>query len=213
MGKLESSVLGKIKGKLGNLIFYERDGQTLVRKKPDPEKRELSPLQKYHQQVFKIATSFLKPFKEELNFTMSAFEKGGKKGFHQGLSWLLRNGIVHGEFPKVLPEKLMVSMGTIPGPENPFAERLSEDEFRISWQPNAWEGSAREGDIAYVLIYDSVRQRVAAFRKGNFRKSGLEVVKIPWQMEPGEEVWIYLSFYQEKKGALSFSNSSCLGMV
>ena len=213
MGKLESSVLGKIKGKLGNLIFYERDGQTLVRKKPDPEKRELSPLQKYHQQVFKIATSFLKPFKEELNFTMSAFEKGGKKGFHQGLSWLLRNGIVHGEFPKVLPEKLMVSMGTLPGPENPFAARLSEDEFRISWQPNAWEGSAREGDIAYVLIYDSVRQRVAAFRKGSFRKSGSEVVKITWQMEPGEEVWIYLSFYQEKKGALSFSNSSCLGMV
>ena len=213
MGKIEPSLLGKINGKVGNPVIYEMNGQLLVRKNPSFRENKLSDLQKYNNQVFSIANKFLMPFKAELNFTMSAFEKGGKKGFHQGLSWLLRNGIVHGEFPKVLPEKLMVSMGTLPGPENPFAARLSEDEFRISWQPNAWEGSAREGDIAYVLIYDSVRQRVAAFRKGTFRKSGLEVVKIPWQMEPGEEVWIYLSFYQEKKGALSFSNSSCLGMV
>ncbi|MBN3581964.1 hypothetical protein JYB64_06155 [Algoriphagus aestuarii] len=213
MGKLESSVLGKIKGKIGNLIFYERDGQTLVRKKSDPEKRELSPLQKYHQQVFKIAASFLKPFKGELNFTMAAFENGGKKGFHQGLSWLLRNGILHGEFPRVIPEKIMVSMGTLPGPEAPIAERMDRDEFRVSWQPNAWEGSAREGDIAYVLIYDPIRLRVTAFRKGAYRKSGSEVVKIPWLMDSGEEAWIYLAFYQEKKGELNFSNSSCLGKV
>ncbi len=213
MGKLESSVLGKIKGRIGNLIFYERDGQTFVRKKPDPEKRKLSPLQKYHQQVFKIATSFLKPFKEELNFTMAAFEKGGKKGFHQGLSWLLRNGISHGELPVVLPEKLLVSMGSLPGPENPSAERIAADEFRISLQPNAWEGSDRHGDFTYVLIYDPMRHRVCAFRKGTYRKSGSEIVKIPWLMEPEEKAWVYLAFYQEKKGVINFSNSTCLGKI
>lgn len=213
MGKLEASAIGKIKGKIGNLVFYNRDGQTYVRKKADHDKRKLSALQIHHQQIFKIANTFLYPFKEELNFTMAAFAKGGKKGFHHGLSWLLKNGVLHGKIPKVLPEKLLISMGSLPPVSNPIIKRQASDKIHISWDSNAWEGSARDSDQAYVLLYDPVRLRVSAKRSGNYRRNGEELIKIPWDLNIDDKVWVFFAFFQIKKKIYSFSNSVCLGLV
>lgn len=213
MGKLESSILGKIKGKVGNLVFYELAGQMIVRKRPSPGKRKLSDLQKYHQVVFKVASSFIKPFKEELNFTMSAFEKGGKKGMHHGLGYLIKNSILHGDHPSVLPESIQISEGTLTGNNTLNAERLSLHQIRISWEDNSWEGSAREGDIAYVLIYDPKNNRVHGLRSGNYRKHGFQIVDIPWAIHLADQVWVYFSFYSCKNKPFTFSNSVCLGQI
>lgn len=213
MGKLEPSVLGKIRGRVGSLVFYELRGQAIVRKRPSLQKKELTDLQKYHQLVFSVANIFLKPFREELNFSMVTFQKGGRKGYHQGLSCLIKNGIQHGEEPQVIPNQLLISMGSLTGPADARAERISIQEIKMNWSPNAWEGSARDADLSYILIYDPVKKHVFSWRGEAYRRTGYQTIQIPLPIEAENQVWVYMAFYQEKNKKRTFSNSICLGLV
>lgn len=213
MGKLEQTVLGKIRGRIGNIVFYELGGQTIVRKRPSSQKKELSDLQKYHQLVFSVANTFLNPLREELNFSLEAFQKGGKKGIHQGLSWLIKNGILHGEEPEVIPNQVLVSMGSLTGPMGMGANRISDQEIEVKWEPNPWEGSARDSDFTYILIYDSNKKRVFSWKGEAYRRTGSQLIRIPWAIEIEDQVWVYMAFYQEKNKKRTFSNSVCLGLV
>ena len=213
MAKIEPSLLGKFKGKLGNLVFYTLKGQPVARTLPSGSSGELSDLQKYHQRVFALANAFLTPFKGELNFTLSAYERGGKKGFHQGLSWLIKNAILHGENPRVIPEQVLISMGSLTGPRDAKVERHPFGMLEVTWTPNAWEGSARDSDRAYLLVYDAQNSRTMGFRSGNYRRAGSQKISLPWNLAEEEKVWVYLAFYKEKQQVFDFSNSLCLGLI
>ena len=62
MGKVTDGVLGGISGKVGNLVFYQVDGETLVRTKPGG-RSGTSALQSYNQQAF---TGVFVPYEERV---------------------------------------------------------------------------------------------------------------------------------------------------
>ncbi|TDQ19564.1 hypothetical protein DFQ04_1387 [Algoriphagus boseongensis] len=212
MGKIESSFLKLISGRVGDMVIYNLNGKTIVRKRQGQRIAPLSELQRYHQEVFRLANAFFIPLKEELNFTYSAFEIGSKKGFHQAIGELIKQSVIHGEKPSVDHIKATISSGPLIGAREAKAMRINASQLLIEWSPNAWEGSARDGDLSYFLGYDFSRKRYFSIRNGAFRKEGKFLLEIPWDQLDPESFWLYMAFYRKERGKLSFSNSQYLGL-
>ncbi|TXE01165.1 DUF6266 family protein, partial [Algoriphagus aquimarinus] len=141
MGIIHSSLLGTINGSMGNLVFYQLNGKTVVRQKPGPRKKPASERQLYQQKAFSIGQKFVTPLREALNFTMKKKGSSFESGTNRTLSWLIKNAILPEENAPVLyPERVKVSKGWLVGLEEGLAEREGTS-IRITWQPNAWQGS------------------------------------------------------------------------
>lgn len=214
MGIIQNNIFGGISGSMGNLVFYQLNGKTVVRQKPGPRKKPASELQLYQQEAFRIGQKFVTPLREALEFTLKKKKSGFESGTNRALSWVLKNAIVNEQKKPVLyPEMVKVSKGWLVGPEGAVAERISPFEIQLSWVPNAWQGSGREEDRLFAIAYAPEVKKVHVLYEGNYRKAGSQLLELPWT-EPGlGQVYIYVAFYSLRGFAREFSDSLCLGKV
>lgn len=215
MGKVTDGLLGGISGKVGNLVFYQVNGETLIRTRPGATSGSSSPLQNYHQKAFALAQEFLSPLKKELAIGFGAFKIGAKRGIDRAKSLLLKNAIYPNEgVPLLQPEKVQISAGDLSGVEGATFFRIEANRFGIEWTPNSWEGSAREGDQSFLVVYDTVEARVFSLKGASYRKDGFQEFEIPWpSSNPQPNTYVYFSFYTERSSKVEFSDSICLGKL
>lgn len=214
MGKVTEGLLGGISGKVGNLVFYQVNGQTLVRTKPGVGMGTTSSLQNYHQQAFALAQEFLSPLKKEIAIGFGAFKTGTKRGIDRAKSLLLKNAIYPSEgLPLLQPQKVLVSSGDLTGVSGALFTEIESGKFRIEWRVNSWDGSARDGDKTFVVIYDTSEPRVFSIQGEGYRKDGFQDVQLPWSSIEDAAVYVYFSFYSERSGKIEFSDSVCLGRI
>src|SRR5690606_39116610 len=106
---------GALHGKVGNLVYYMRNGVSCVRSIPKPRNDSPSPAQQAQRARMKLATQFLAPLKPVLDDT---FKPGNRKKL-SGLNWatkqLLQDAIA-GEYPElhVRAERVLRDCGTLP---------------------------------------------------------------------------------------------------
>lgn len=213
MGIIHSSMLGRINGSMGNLVFYQLNGKTVVRQKPGPRKKPASERQIYQQTAFSIGQKFVTPLRESLNFTMKKKGASFESGTNRTLSWLIKNAIVpEDKVPVLYPERVKISKGWLVGMDNPSATREGAT-IKISWQANAWQGSAREEDRLFVIAYAPESKRVYTVYEGNYRKSGEQLIELPWNEPEIGQVYIYAAFYAQNGRVREFSDSVCLGKM
>ncbi|MEB2778444.1 DUF6266 family protein [Algoriphagus sp. D3-2-R+10] len=213
MGILESSLLGRLSGSMGNLVFYQLNGKTVVRQKPGPRKKPASERQLYQQQAFSMGQKFLTPLREALNFTLKKRGCKFESGANRALSWVIKNAIVHEDKKPVLyPERVRISKGWLVGLEEGRAER-EEMSIKITWQPNSWQGSGRDEDRLFVIAYSPQSKRMYTVYEGNYRKSGKQLLHLPWNEPEIGKVYIYAAFFAEDGSVREFSDSVCLGRV
>ncbi|MFC5623290.1 DUF6266 family protein [Algoriphagus winogradskyi] len=213
MGIIHSSLLGTINGSMGNLVFYQLNGKTVVRQKPGPRKKPASERQLYQQKAFSIGQKFVTPLREALNFTMKKKGSSFESGTNRTLSWLIKNAILPEEKNPILyPERVKVSKGWLVGLEQGLAVREGTS-IRITWQPNAWQGSGRDEDSLFVIAYVPESKRVYTLYKGNYRKTGVQVLELPWSEPELGQVFVYAAFYAQDGCIREFSDSICLGKV
>lgn len=218
MGKLKDQLFSGFSGRIGNLVFYQVNGETLVRRKPGKRTTPTTTLQNYHQEAFGLVLQFLAPLKRELKIGFGEFEKGAKRGIDRAKSWMLKNAILPTNgIPKVIPEKVKVSAGDLTPAKDCVFTKLEPNRIRIQWEANSWDGSARDSDKAFVVVYDIKQQRVCSILGAVYRKDGGQILDIPWSMGSGNpassETYLYFSFYAEKSSGTVFSDSVCLGKV
>lgn len=215
MGKVTDGLLGGISGKVGNLVFYQVNGETLIRTKPGAGGGSSSSLQTYHQQAFALAQDFLSPLKKEIAIGFAAYKKGSKRGIDRAKSLLLKNAIYPIEgIPVLQPDKVLVSSGDLTGVRGALLTMTEPGKFRIEWTVNSWDGSARDGDKTFVVIYDTVEPRVFSIQGGRYRKDGFHELELPWTIVgASSSVYVYFSFYAERSGKIEFSDSVCLGRI
>lgn len=215
MGKVTDGLLGGISGKVGNLVFYQVNGQTLVRTKPGVGKSSTSSLQNYHQQSFALAQEFLAPLKKELAIGFGAFKIGTKRGIDRAKSILLKNAIYPSEgIPVLQPTKVQVSSGDLTGMSGGILTEMAPLHFRIDWTVNSWDGSARDEDKTFVVVYDTKERRVFSIQGASYRKDGYQELQLPWgSINENSSIYIYFSFYSERSGKTEFSDSQCLGRI
>lgn len=215
MGKVTDGLLGGISGKVGNLVFYQVNGQTLVRTKPGVGTGISSSLQNYHQQSFALAQEFVSPLKKELAIGFGTFKIGTKRGIDRAKSLILKNAIYPTEgVPVLQPQKALVSSGDLTGVSGALLTETEPGQFRIEWTVNSWDGSARDGDKTFVVVYDTVEPRVFSIQGASYRKDGYQEVQLPWgSINESAAVYVYFSFYSERSGKTEFSDSVCLGRI
>ncbi|TRX72072.1 DUF6266 family protein [Carboxylicivirga sp. M1479] len=91
MARIDNPLFKGLKGKIGGLIFYERDGQTFVRSKPDGIKDAKTPLQLNQRKKMELVNDFLRPFKRLLKRTF-VDPQSEKRAYNLAKSYNLLNG-------------------------------------------------------------------------------------------------------------------------
>tara|TARA_R110002020_G_scaffold421577_1_gene630667 strand:+ start:7106 stop:7726 length:621 start_codon:yes stop_codon:yes gene_type:complete len=206
-------MLGRISGSMGNLVFYQLNGKTVVRQKPGPRKKPSTERQLYQQKAFSIGQKFVTPLRHALNFTMNNKGTSFESGTTRTLSWVIKNAILPEEkIPVLWPERVKISKGWLVGLEEGIAVREG-DSIRISWRPNAWQGSGRDEDRLFVIAYAPGSKRVHTLYEGNYRKAGTQLLELPWSEYEIGLVYIYAAFYSQEGFVREFSDSICLGKV
>lgn len=221
MGRVKGSLLEGIRGKVGNLVFYEYNGETYVRKAPGKQsksvKAKTSLLKRQSQSVIKQTHTFLKYFTHLLRFGYQDLEVGGRKPYHAAVSYTSKNCfrfVEKGNPQKVLDISLVkFSQGSLLGPQNAVASREGGG-IQFTWRNNAWEVNAKPTDQAFVILIHEDREKSRWEFLGSFREKESHFLEVPFLSE--SEKWhAYLSFSQEnpwtKKRA--FSDSVYLGEV
>ena len=214
MANVSNSPLGKISGKLGNLIIYERNGKICVRTRPERISVPASKKQIYNRQALGIASSFLKPLRKEIEFGFSSVKGENSKRYGKAVATVIKKAILSEEGePRIYPEKVLTSSGDLLEPSDTEAHWEGAGLLRISWRPNAFEGNGLEGDMAFYVAYDPSSKRKWSVKKGAYRKNGVMSVQFPWTDSLEGKFYHYLSFYRVKKSKIEFSESICLGII
>ncbi|MBE9170942.1 hypothetical protein IQ238_26660 [Pleurocapsales cyanobacterium LEGE 06147] len=213
MAKSVEFPFGKISGKLGNVVFYERNGKICVRKRPEKIGIAPSPKQLYHREAFAKVNSFLKPIRSELEFGFSSKEGDKSKRFAKAVSLGLKRAVFPEEgIPVLKPEKVMISIGDLTEPSGLSLNWMADNQLTILWQPNQFEGKATEGDRLLYLAYDPLGKRKWSILKGATRKSGIQEVEFPWTGPLQGQFYHYFAFHSKGRKYRDFSNSVCFGI-
>jgi hypothetical protein len=216
MATLSNSNVIHPKGKVGNLVFYELNGKTVVRSKPasnHKNKHNPSPLQLIQREKLKTINAFLKPIKRALDFGYQEFLTDSKKGMHWAYSEINTKGYNHTRESKIDPAFLRVSKGNLLGPENPQLTK-NGNSLEIRWSDNSSEGKAQPTDETFILCYCPEEEKYI-WPMDKFRRNG-ELAVIELSDAESQKSWhVYLAFSQmnSKKRNYTLSDSVYLGRV
>lgn len=206
-------LLGRVTGKVGKLIIYERNGKLCFRSKPEKISVPPSPKQIYQRKAFAKVSSFLAPIRNEIEFGFSGIPGENSKRFGKALSLAVKKAVFPEEGNPVLyPEHIYTSTGDLLGPVDCQMEWESPQSLLIRWRPNSFEGNGLDGDRVFYLAYDPHTQRKWSVRDGGYRKNGSLTIDFPWSTSLHGKFYHYLSFYRVRKNGIEFSESVCLGI-
>ncbi|RAI93829.1 DUF6266 family protein [Algoriphagus yeomjeoni] len=214
MAIINTNILGKISGKLGNTVIYERNGKTIIKSLPAKSSKTPTAKQLYHRAAFKRGQQFLVPIRAELEQGFAKRYAGQSQGFSRALSVLLKTGVLNENgVPVLYPEKVKISEGDVLGIDGAEALWVGDNMLEITWYPNAFMGYGKDADRLFVVAYDPESGRKWANTEGNYRKSGSQQIQFPWLSDLQGKFYVYVSFFSESYGRRQFSDSVCLGRV
>lgn len=204
---------GTISGKLGNVVFYKRNGKICVRKRPEKIGVDPSPKQLYNREAFAKINSFLRPIRTELEFGFFIQDGDKSKRFAKAVSLGLKRAVFPEEgIPVLKPEKVLISTGDLTVPKGLSLNWIADNKLSIHWRPNQFEGLAKEGDQLFYLAYDPVEKRKWSILEGASRKTGLQEVEFPWTGPLQGQFYHYFAFFKKNRKSREFSNSVCFGI-
>jgi hypothetical protein len=160
------------------------------------------------QQRMRLAMAFLNPLRPIINEGWSTYGEGKKsKAFGQALRKVIQDAI-NGTYPNqmVIPEKVMISMGTLPLP--PIADIVRSPTTLEVFCNNQPHPSAKDGDELVLVVISS---EIGIGAKNDvicYRKDGHIEVELPVQFTKAS-FHAYLYCHNKKK--TNFSKSYYLG--
>lgn len=194
MAILKAGVNGPFSGKVGSIVGYELNGQTIIRSLPAIVKRPPSKLTIINRMRVKVVSQFLKYIKKPIAFGYKNIApKGSRVGtFQLAQSYLITNAIDYDaeSMPYVNPEKVVVFRGDITPPLLINVER-KEGKLHVEWNTDAANGCR-----AVVVILAYVIEGFSALNEGGAISTAGKVV---WDhslfSSNNEQVHIYVGFY------------------
>lgn len=214
MAILNHPFLGRISGKLGNLVIYQLNGTTIVREKPQWKKSyQPSALQLLYQQKFKKATEALRPLGKLLDLGYGEFITPTRKGIHLALSQTLKSAMVETEEePRVNFEAVLISTGFVSPFENYRLEWLDEHKIQLHWDFLGNYGNTRDTDQTWIVLYNPDQGIAEEYQESVFRRSQAQEVLLSPRIDLSG-AFMYLSFYRKLRNEkLRFSNSVCVNL-
>lgn len=190
------SMQNNIKGAIGNLIFYESQGQMLVRTKPSRVKNPQTPAQQQHRMRFAAASRFLKPFRDVVNETFTTFA-GKKNGYSAAMSYNMAFAM-KGAYPDVAIDHnlTMISYGNAVLPKG-LSLGKNGDFFELKWETATAEGAHAHDRVILVLCGNNWHRALQL--DGAERKAGSCMFKIPHGYVSAD-CWVYVKAADVNRG-------------
>jgi len=136
MAILKDGINGPFSGKVGSIVGYQLNGQTVIRGLPKVVRRKPTALTLLNRARMKAVSEFLKPLKQVIDFGYrNIAPQGSRVGtFQAAQSHTFRNAIDYGEdnVPYINPEKVLVFRGDLMKPPL-LAVTREENNIHIQW--------------------------------------------------------------------------------
>ncbi|WP_026969377.1 DUF6266 family protein [Algoriphagus terrigena] len=214
MAQLNHPFIGRISGKLGNLVIYQLNGKTVVREKPQWKKSyQATALQRLYQQKFKLATAALRPLLKVLDTGYGEYVTSTRKGFHLALSQTLKFAMLETQGTvSVNYESMLISSGFVSPVLNLQTAWVGTRELSLHWESQGNQGNARDSDLSWIVLYNPDQGIVEEFTGGAFRRTQSQILTLSPRLNL-EGTYLYLSFYRQLTGnKRRFSDSVCIAL-
>lgn len=208
MAIITPTALGKPKGKVGNLILYEVNGEIRMRSKPEKYKKSKSKKQKAQKEKFKGAVEFYWKVEPPMSigWKVAANETRGS-GYNLFIRENIGNFTETGELADVA--KLVVCYGKLEIEKTAFkAEEVAPGKVRLQWDHTV-KNNEEQWQRVQVAVYDPSIDEDESGQIYWLEGAGAH----RWQGEcefalpetRGEEVHLYVYFQDVNQGAYSKS--------
>ncbi|MDF2186858.1 DUF6266 family protein [Paraflavitalea sp. CAU 1676] len=202
MAKLSAGINGPFRGKVGTVVGSSWKGQPYM-KGPNKERTsKVTKKEKDNQNKFARTHHWLKPL---LVFLRQGFKDYDYpiEGMNAAMSWNLLNAFEpNGQTTQINPAIVQVSYGDLPLSENMTVEKTAPDELLFTWGSDPVDGGSPY-DQVMLLAYD-IKNAAASFNiTGQFRSTGMDVLKIP--ATKGRTYHVYMSFTAADRSRQSHS--------
>ncbi len=220
MAKVANTLLNGIQGTMGDMIFYQINGVTYTRRRPNKrtnaqkKRMKKTALNERSQGMFTMVQKYLKTLRRAIAFGYQEHTLGASLPYHACVSYTRKNCFAFdGEEYRIDPALIKVSRGSLMPPEDAKVEKV-EEGLLFSWMNNAWISSAKPWDRAFIVIHEINNSTMDWVELGNTREQGKHLLKLDSHYIT--KSWhAYLAFSQEnaysKKRTLS--DSVYLGVI
>ncbi len=176
------------RGKLGNLVVYKMNGQSIIRTKPEHYSDRKSPAQLAQRQRMKVVNEFLSPFLELIRLTFPP-QKVGRTARSEAQSYIMRNTLA-GEYPNIYVDKsrALLSRGPLPVPVH-ASVTSGPDGLLIEWENGAEAAGSRTGDTLVVMVLQAETGQ-ATYRFTDTRRSEGRYMWTPALPQGTTDVWL-----------------------
>lgn len=208
MAKINKSILGILNGKLGDVVFFQRNGKTYVRSLGVPRKSTITIAQQQQRARFRIVADFLSTLKDLVKIT---FSKNAKRmtAMNEATAWIYKNGLKKDpqhfalDYPNIL-----VSKGDLYPAANPVAFSMFQGTIDFGWTNNS-DGYRASPEDRSILVAHCPSLNKTIFTISDSTRSGCFATLKAYDFE-GQEVHTWIAFINGEK---LVSNSEYAGQV
>ncbi len=203
MARLKSNLLESGSGKIGNIVFYYRNGVPCARAVPEYYHDKKSESQLRQRQKMKLVHDFIRPFSDLLKLSFKE-KNSSRTGYQSAQSYNLKNA-VSGEYPNQYINKktALLSLGLLPmAPGMHYIE--SDTDITFKWETTKAKG-ANSLDTFIFMVRDKDNYG-EYFITGTQRYKGTFTISKDEISGEIQDIWV--AFRNNKE--TMFSNSYCL---
>lgn len=210
MAKYQQGIQGPVNGKIGNLVACTWKGIPYLRSLPRKRTGKISDKEFFNRQRFALAQQWLRPLLPFLRLGYQGYSER-VEGYLAAKSYLMKQAMtMEGGAWKIMPEKMLVSYGTLPMAEDVTMNfDVSNEQLGFRWSTQNIHPHFQM-DQVMLLAYHQDSGHAFFQTTGAFRKTGEDCLTIPKEYV-GQNLLVYLAFLASDR--LSQSNSIFLGEI
>ena len=183
---------GRPSGKIGNVVFYELNGQLVGRRIGKPGKPSLK--QKANRQAMSATMEFLKPMTDFINVSFKSEAEGSLKNPHNLATSYNKKHALTGQYPdiKVDYSKVILSKGSLEM-ANDLKLSKGEEGINLSWNTAGFE-NGRYDDILMVMVSHPDREHASSFLNAAKREDGSCFIPVHSEWIRNGQMEVYVCF-------------------
>jgi hypothetical protein len=210
MAKITESVIGKLRGKIGQVVGSSWKGISILRVLAGSVANPQTDAQLAQRQKWAVTMNFIQPLSQ---FLQVGFKSYAVKmtGINAAMGYNIKNALT-GTYPNFAIDypNALVSRGNLAGALNQVAASTVAGTVHFTWDDNSGEISASAYDKTLLVVYNPAQNRAVTVSELAERADGTQTITVPDSFS-GDLVQCYIAFITVD-GAM-VSNSAFAGAV
>lgn len=195
---------GRLSGRVGNQLFYVRNGVQCVRAMPKKRKDTPSPARLLHLAKMRLVVTFLLPLKDIVKYTCKP-PNDRMTGMNRALQQVYREALMEENgIPKIDLSRVKVSRGATSGCMVHSVNIKQGKVVVVDWQTSSFNAYHQ----LFVVVYNTDQQLVQLSNGGALVREGQLELELNEEMREGT---VHLYLYASDRLGKTFSQSEYLG--